>query len=198
MCSRAMQWGQGAGLTTTQVTTTEAYLRFILTHQWAMAHQKDATGGVLANLIEIQASQDTTWLICDSCAHVLGYDPGLYRQYNRQGSRPPGTGPADESKVALAAMFAWSDLYDDWPTGIRIRADPPPSASMVCDFCRRRMYPDEQMAMMKRVAVESLEEAGALRRRGSPINKLDGKPMALWVACPLCFARANEKIKSKR
>jgi hypothetical protein len=196
MCNQNMQWGQGAGLTTTQVTTTEAYWEFMFTHQWAVAHQTDAAGGLLAGLVENQAAQDNTWLICDPCARVLGFDPEQYRKYSHKGSKPPGVGPAAEGKVALAAMFAWSELYDSWPTSIQIRATPPPSTGKVCDFCRRRMYPDEQMALMKPEAVEAFEKVGALRRRGSPSNVMEGTKLTLRVACPLCIARANQKIKT--
>jgi hypothetical protein len=191
-----MEWGQGAGLTTTQVATVEAYWKFLLTHQWAIAHETDPTGGILGALIERQASQDSTWLICDSCAQILGIDPKQYRIYNHQGSKPPGIGPAEEEKVALVAMFAWTQLYESWPTGVQLRDTPPPPTGMVCDFCRRQMYPDEHMALIKPDAVEAFEKSGALRRRGRPGNLTAGMRMDVWVACPFCIARAIQKGKA--
>ena len=189
VCSKDMQWGEGYGLTTRQVATTEAYWEYLFTHQWSMVHQQDAQGDRLAGLVIHQAAQPSAWLICDSCAVLFQFDRGVARQFNRAGVEPPDNGPANAGDVALAAAYAWSTRYDTWPNGIKLRESEPPPDGSVCDFCRRRVYPDEVLGLMKQPVLEVCEAEGGLRRRGGPSKQI--AEMSFWLACSLCTSRAS-------
>ena len=193
ICTTPMEWGQGYGLNTTQVTTSEAFWEYILTSPWSFSHQKDPQGKGLGNLTTKMGSQNTPWLVCDSCGEFLDFDRQIHRKYNKQGAKPPGTGAADLSEVALAAAYAWSKLYDSWPLSIQIRESPPePSDIGTCDFCRRHTFSDEELAVMTEPAVQTYEKLGGLKRRGPA--SLNIKRNSFWIACSVCVQRAHRII----
>jgi hypothetical protein len=189
VCGCGMNWGQGYGLTTSQVATSEAYWEFVLTHQWSDHHNEDPHGDALSNLAVNQARMDTAWLVCDRCAELFEFDHNIACKFNREGAVPPGNGPTDAWEVGLAAAYVWSKIYHAWPSSIRLRQEPPPASGSVCDFCRRRVYGDEKIGLLKEAAVEVLERVGQLKRRGDPSKLLAGE--SFWVCCSLCASRAN-------
>jgi hypothetical protein len=192
VCSRNMQWGEGYGLTTTQVTTTEAYWDYLFAHQLSNLYKLGPDGDLLAAVVAGQAGQSSVWLVCESCANLFHFDPKLAREYNHEGPTPPGTGPAVAGDVALAAGYAWSKNYDAWPCSILVRESEPPIDGEVCDFCRRRLYPKEGFALFKQKALEAYESKNALRRRAGPSRKFADEPV--WMACSLCIRRADRII----
>jgi hypothetical protein len=184
-----MHWGEGYGLTTTQVTTTEAYWDYLFTHQLSNLYKLGPDGGLLAAVVAGQAGQSSVWLVCESCANLFQFDRGLAHEYNREGPNPPGSGPAVVGDAALAAGYAWSKMYDAWPRSILVRECEPPTDGAICDFCRRRLYPKEQFALFKQSALEAYESKNALRRRAGPSSQFADEPA--WMACSLCIARAH-------
>ena len=111
ICGKSMAWGHGYGLSTTQVTTSEDYWKYVLGRKWKVIHEQDPQGKSLSNFIERQGSNNTPWLVCDSCGQLMEFDLQAARKYNKQGAIPPGSGPANLSRVALAAAYAWSEFF---------------------------------------------------------------------------------------
>jgi hypothetical protein len=120
---------------------------------------------------------------------MFQFDREVARQFNGQGTNPPGNGPANAGEAAIAAAYAWSKTYDAWPNSIQLRESEPPGDGLVCDFCRRRVYPDEELALLKQSGLEMYESKGGLRRRGGPSKQMVGE--SFWVACLVCTRRAH-------
>ena len=144
-------------------------------------------------MAERQKAMDGRWLVCEECASMFAFDREVARRFTAEGSRPPGCGPAS-SGVGIAAAYAWTKLYGCWPETIQVRAEAPPETGTPCDFCARRTYPDEEVALVKEPAVQLFELDG-LRRRGAASNQVGNE--AAWLACSLCVARSIRLQKEK-
>lgn len=188
VCSTKLDWKRGYGLTTTQVTTRESYWEFLFTHQGAGLRQQDPRGDNLAATALKMADQRDTWLVCESCSSLFVFDRDIARQFAIEGRLPPGLGPASANLVALAAAYAWSKVFDSWPSSIKVREAAPPTDTQPCDFCRRYVYPDEQICLINEGALEVYEGKGGLKRRGDHSVNINGK--SFWLACSLCAERS--------
>ena len=193
ICEKPMEWGEGYGLNTTQVTTSEGYWKYLLSSLWSDVHENDPLGEYLGNFVQKQCSDISPWLVCDSCGTFLEIDQQSARKYNKQGAKPPGLGPANLSDAGLAAAYAWSALYDSWPEAISIReSKPEPGDMSSCDFCRRSLYLDEALSLLKEPVVQAYEKLGGFKRRGPASQNIKGNNF--WIACPLCMQRAHRII----
>ena len=61
-----------------------------------------------------------------------------------------------------------------------------------CDFCRRPIYSDEKIALLKETVVEAYERLGGLKRRGATSREILGQNY--WAACSFCIERATRII----
>ena len=123
VCNKEMNFEDGYVLSTTQVTTSEAYWEFAFTHQWSYVHSMDPDGNTIAMLVRQQGGQKTGWLLCESCTRLFNVDRNAAKEYTRSALSladpgkyiPPGGGPANIQAVALAAAKAWKKLYGKPP-----------------------------------------------------------------------------------
>jgi len=194
ICANQVAQGDGFGLTTSQVATSESYWQHVLGTMRPSPIQLDPRGENIGSLINQIGNEMDPWLVCKSCAPMFHFNKREARDFVTKGALLSNPGPAEIGLVAFAAAYAWSALFDAWPAGIALRTEDPPSNGSVCDFCRRTVYPDENLTLMKESALEQYEYGGGLKRRGGPSTEANG--VLLWVACPLCINRAHRIMNS--
>lgn len=121
VCNTSINWTDGYVLATKDVATSPSYWDYAFRNQWSYTHGIDETGDTVSMLAMQQAAQSDGWLICESCSCLFQFDRASAKQYaKRQSAKPPGVGPCDVQRVALAAGQAWQKLYGKWPASIEI------------------------------------------------------------------------------
>ena len=189
VCSTKLEWSQGFGLTTTQIVTRESYWEYLFMHQGYVLHEQDPKGDEMGRYVAGQANHMDVWLICESCSTMFEFDREVARQFTCTGKIPPGVGPANVGLASYAAGYAWSKVFDKWPSSLRFRNEAHPNDTLPCDFCRRWVHSDEKICLLDEGALEVYESEKGLVRRGGPSFHAAGKPS--WVACPVCIRRAH-------
>lgn len=115
MCSLPVYAPAGYLATTRQVVIKPAYWQFAFTHQWRYVKDMPNAASLRRLLAEQQAAQATPWLLCGSCAALLGLDLKVASASARlwfndpRGYRPPGTGPVEPSLVVPLAIRNYED-----------------------------------------------------------------------------------------
>ena len=188
VCTTRVEPGVGYLLTTTQVTTADAYWDIALSGPTFRQH--DPKGERLADFVSRMAGYSDPWLLCEKCIENFEVDREVARHHRAQNTTPEGCGRAEAWEAALAAGRSWSRMFDAWPESIRIRNEAPPADGTMCDFCRRRTYADEKVAIMSEAMLSKFEDMKTLKRRGhhSRTNNETGAPA--WLACSLCTQQA--------
>lgn len=122
VCNKEMNLEDGYVLTTTEVTTCEAYWLFVLTQPLfknAIALLgSDRESEAIAMLARHYASQKKGWLICEGCIQLFNVDRKVAKGYTKKAISsgdpanycPRGTGPANLKAVLPAAAEAWTTL----------------------------------------------------------------------------------------
>jgi|GEM_PF-4656033 len=195
ICDRKMKLGRGYILTTKQMLSIEAYWKHLLSHQGAIYHEEDPDGYILAAVLKKMAASPTNWLICNACSVLFELDGLDVHKFDQTGKSLPPGGPANHQDFAVIAAYAWSSLYDAWPAGVQLHPNPPPLDSSVCDFCRRRLYPEEEIQLLEESVLKTYEGRGILKRRGGHSKEIEGN--LFWIACPWCIERANRIMGQK-
>jgi hypothetical protein len=113
VCSKPLDPTAAYALTTDQVTTDERYWDYML-----KAHSF-SDDEVLNMYVQQQAMQRTGWLVCEPCSGSFNFDRSTARSYASRMQDPPGSGPADVQKVAVAAARAWKKKHGQLPSWVR-------------------------------------------------------------------------------
>jgi len=117
ICNKTMEWQDGYILTTSEVTTKEAYWEKMLKEAYPF-FLNDPTGDDYALLVRQMAGQASGWLVCESCSGLFDFDHDKAKSYAReQKADPPSAGPVKYELAALAAGNAYKKLRGSWPSG---------------------------------------------------------------------------------
>ena len=197
VCDKEMNFEDGYILTTTQVTTSEAYWEFAFTHQWSYIHSFDPEGNTIAMLVRQQGGQRTGWLLCESCIRLFNVDRNAAKEYTRSALNladpgkyiPPGGGPANIQAVALAAAKAWKKLYGKPPQSIKILGEELPAQKKAVVPEGGRPAESLVSAMFVFNSDEISDEVSSTYgayAQGEILKALSRglKPLGGWGACP--------------
>lgn len=132
----------------------------------------------------------TPWIVCETCSSLVSADREAARRHGSSDTAPPGCGPAEQMPAAMAAAYAWSLIFNEWPVSVQVNQNPvthDPKKGTRCDFCRRILYGDEKFGIFHKEMYEKLVADGArfIRTPSPCIADKDGNPM--WVACMNCL-----------
>jgi len=123
ICNKKMEWKDGYILTTSQVTTKEAYWEQMLKDAYPYMHKMDPTGDNYAMLVRQMAGQASRWLVCESCSRFFDFDHDKAKLYAReQNADPPGAGAAKYDLAAQAAANVWKKLYGSRPSSAAFKS----------------------------------------------------------------------------
>ena len=158
VCNNEVDWESSYILTSTQVTTSEAYWTKTFGGIWSYVHAMDPSGDSLGMLVQQQAGQSTGWMVCESCSYLFSFNKPRAREYARaHNGSPPGVGPAPTGDASRAAANAWHRLYGTWPSSLKFRepkpvqtpVETPPIPTTVttnleqfCRFCKAKRPAD--------------------------------------------------------
>lgn len=131
ICNMPTQWADGFVLTTTEVTTAKNY--------WLMLFNNPAFSGTVHSpggegwlqiMVDHAGNQTQGWMICANCAAKLDFDRESAKNYAlAHNANPPGSGPANGTKVAYAAASAWEQVTGYWPQTVYYRQSTRPKPS---------------------------------------------------------------------
>jgi len=92
----------------------------------------------------------------------------------------------------MTAAYAWSLIYNEWPTSVQVGQNPithDSSKGTRCDFCRRIMYGDEKFGMFgEQMYKDLVAKRARFTRTPMPERVVEAEPY--WIACMTCFERS--------
>jgi len=107
VCAVQVEERAGYLLTTRQVVTSPAYWQYVFSHQWAYVEDMPDRTAVKGVLAQRMASERSPWIVCESCAKMLGEKSkdarsnALLWWASRGSFAPPGSGPVPVEEVRV-------------------------------------------------------------------------------------------------
>lgn len=111
VCSKNVNSADCYALTTRQVTTNARYWGYIL-----LKFGGQFDDDLLAMYVHQQASQNSAWLLCESCSQMFDFDRHTARDYARRMANPLGCGPINVGEAAAAAAVAFKLTHGRMPS----------------------------------------------------------------------------------
>jgi hypothetical protein len=182
-------------LSNRQVATSERYWEHALRSDqklsgWLMLDEGQ-TLAAFSERLRMRAADRSAWAVCENCSEYFLFDRVEARAHAIEGTRPRRKeNKLNVSEFALFAALGFERVHGHWPATVeRI----PPKGS--CNFCGKRVYGPETVAMMKADAVARLRAEGLLEAPVGEPESFGGEER--WALCKPCMALMDAKEARK-
>lgn len=191
ICGTMIEKTSGYSYTTTQVAASVGYWKKVLTDA-----KVGGDGSDVGLMVQMLCALSTPWIVCIPCASLITADQKEASRLAAAGQSPAGCGPAPGWPSALAAAYAWSLIYDEWPTSVQVNANPithDPHKGTRCDFCKRIVYGDENLGVLQRQLYEDMVRKGSWFVRVPGPGRPASSGLPELIACMTCLQRAEAR-----